>query len=383
MRLRYSDEDEAFRRELIEWLDANAPTAAELAEVKHSSADMPEWARAWQRRQFDAGWLVPGWPPELGGRNATPTQQMIYFEELARRDLQRTANVQGLGIVAPSILDYGTPEQKERFALPTLRAEIAWCIGMSEPGAGSDLAGLSTSAEVFDDHFVVNGQKVWTSGAHHADWCLCYVRTDPTLPKHRGITALIIDMQTPGITCRPLPELTEPDFADFNEVFFTDVVVPRENVLGELNGGWPITQGSLAHERAMLWVNHAQNVQRIVEGLIAERPEARFHDAVASLYIDAQAMSLMGYLGFSKYAKGQSSPEHSLLKLFGSESLQQALLLGVEALGAEADQTIGPFVWRDGTWMEQYLRSFSATIPGGTSEIQRNIIAERVLGLPR
>jgi alkylation response protein AidB-like acyl-CoA dehydrogenase len=385
MRLRYSEADEAFRAELIEWVEANRPTDAEIAAVKQSSADMPDWARTWQRRLFDNGWLVPGWPPELGGRNATPTQQMIYFEELASRGLQRTANVQGLGIVAPSVLDYGTEEQKERFALPTLRAEIAWCIGMSEPGAGSDLAGISTRAEVFDDHFVVNGQKVWTSGAHHAGWCLCYVRTDPTLPKHRGISAVIIDMKTPGILCRPLPELTEPDFADFNEVFFTDVVVPRENLLGELNGGWPITQGSLAHERAMLWVNHAQNVKNIVDGLIAEHPDERFHDDVASLYIDAQAMSLMGYLGFAKYARGKSSPEHSLLKLFGSETQRKAFYAGVEALGIDAFDRdhAAPHVVRGGAWADQYLRAFAATIAGGTSEIQRNIIAERVLGLPR
>ncbi len=385
MRLRYSDEDEAFRAELIEWLNVNAPTEEDLRDRKLSSADMPAWARVWQRRQFDDGWLVPGWPPDLGGRNATPTQQIIYFEELARRDLERTTNPQGLGIAAPSILDYGTPEQREAFLLPTLRAEVSWCIGMSEPGAGSDLAAISTRAEVFDDHFLVNGQKVWTSGAHHADWCICYVRTDPTLPKHHGISALIIDMKTPGITCRPLPELTEPDFADFNEVFFTDVFVPRENLLGDLNGGWPITQGSLAHERAMLWVSHAQNVQRIVEGLIAEHPEERFHDAVASLYIDSQAMFLMGYLGFAKYAKGQSSPEHSLLKLFGSETQQRAFFAGVEALGVTAfDRNhAAPSVVRRGAWADQYLRSFAATIAGGTSEIQRNIIAERVLGLPR
>jgi alkylation response protein AidB-like acyl-CoA dehydrogenase len=385
MRLKYSDADEAFRAQLNAWLDANAPTGEDLTYTKLSSADMPDWARAWQRRQFDDGWLVPGWPSSLGGRNATPTQQMIYFEELARRDLQRTTNVQGLGIAAPSILDYGTDDQKERFLLPTLRAEIAWCIGMSEPGAGSDLAGLSTRAEVFDDHFVVNGQKVWTSGAHQADWCICYVRTDPSLPKHRGISALIIDMKSPGITCRPLPELTEPDFADFNEVFFTDVVVPRENLLGELNGGWPITQGSLAHERAMLWVNHAQNVTRIVEGLIEEHPDERFHDQVASLYIDSQAMWLMGYLGFAKYAKGQSSPEHSLLKLFGSETQRRSFQLGTEALGLRAfDRNHNAVnVVRRGAWADQYLRSFAATIAGGTSEIQRNIIAERVLGLPR
>ena len=385
MRLRYSDEEEAFRQELIAWLNANGPTDEERANRRRSSADMTDWQVRFQRRLFDDGWLVPGWPPELGGRNATPVQQMIYFEEFATRGLERTANVQGLGIVAPSILDYGTDAQKEQFLMPTLRAEIAWCIGMSEPGAGSDLAALSTRAEVFDDHFVINGQKVWTSGAHHADWCLCYVRTDPSLPKHRGISAVIIDMKTPGVTCRPLPELTEPDWADFNEVFFSDVVVPRENLLGELNGGWPITQGSLAHERAMLWVTTAQTVQRVVNGLIAEHPDERFHDAIASLYIDSQAMTLMGYLGFAKYAAGKSSPEHSLLKLFGSETQRRAFRVGAEAMGVDGvdHDHAAPMPLRPGSWVEQYLRAFGNTIAGGASEIQRNIIGERVLGLPR
>lgn len=386
MRLRYDEQDEALRDELVTWLTANAPAPADLESTKLSSAHMPAWARTWQQRLFDGGWLVPGWPPELGGRNATAVQQMIYFEEMARRDLPRTMNPQGLGIVAPSIVDYGTELQKERFVRPTLRAEITWCIGMSEPDAGSDLASLSTRATDAGNHFVVNGQKVWTSGAHHADWCVCYVRTDPAAPKHRGISALIIDMRTPGITCRPLPELTGADFADFNEVFFTDVVIPRENLLGELHGGWPLTQGSLAHERAMLWVGHAQNIQRAVQALIALCPEdPRTRDQVASLYIDAQAMMMMGYRGFAKYAKGKSAPEHSLLKLFGSETQRRVLLTGMEALGPDAvDMSIpGPAIIRAGSWAEQYLRSFGSTIAGGTSEIQRNIIAERVLGLPR
>src|SRR4051794_452381 len=269
MRLQYDAEDEAFRTEFVGWLNDNAPTPEEMAATpKQSSSDLPPWARAWQRRLFDAGYLVPGWPPELGGRNAGPTQQMIYFEELARRDLPRTTNPQGLGIAAPSILDYGTDEQKERLALPTLRAEIGWCIGMSEPGAGSDLAGLSTRAVVDGDRFVVNGQKVWTSGAHHADWCICFVRTDPSAPKHKGISALLIDMKSPGIECRPFPELTDREYCDFNEVFFTDVEVPADNLLGPLNGGWPITQGSLAHERAMLWIDHAYLLQRVSESLV-------------------------------------------------------------------------------------------------------------------
>ena len=396
MRLQYAAEDEAFRAELGAWLDANEPSEEHRKEPKLSSAHMPQWARDWQRLLFDAGWLVPGWPPELGGRNATPTQQMIYFEEMSRRQIMRSANPQGLGIIAPSILDYGTPEQQEKFLLPTLRAEISWCLGMSEPTAGSDLASLSTRAVLDGDEFVVNGQKVWTSGAHHADWCLCFVRTDPDLPKHKGISALIIETTAPGVERRPFPELSEPDFCDFNEVFFTDVRVPVANLVGPLNGGWPITQGSLAHERAMLWINYAYDLQRAVQALVelGDRrgpdgtrlgDDPRYRDAVASFHVDGQALLAMGYRGFAKFLAGRSAPEHSLLKLYGSEALQKALLYGTEVLGPDAldDDLIGPQMWREGSWGVQYLRSFGATIPGGTSEIQRNIIAERVLGLPR
>jgi alkylation response protein AidB-like acyl-CoA dehydrogenase len=396
MRLQYAPEDEAFRAELVAWLEAHAPSTDRLKEPKQSSAHMPQWARDWQLALFENGWLVPGWPPELGGRDATATQQMIYFEEMSRREIPRGANPQGLGIIAPSIRDYGTPEQKDRFLLPTLRAEISWCLGMSEPGAGSDLASLKTRAELVGDEFVVNGQKVWTSGAHHADWCLCFVRTDPTAPKHKGISALIIDTTTPGVERRPFAELSDREYCDFNEVFFTDVHVPQENLVGPLNGGWPITQGSLAHERAMLWIDYAYIVQRSVRELVElgnrEVPgggrlgdDPVYRDTVAGFHVDAQAILAMGYRGFSKFLLGKSSPEHSLLKLYGSETMQRALLYGAEALGVDALDVdiMGPPMWRDGAWLMQYLRSFSGTIPGGTSEIQRNIIAERVLGLPR
>ena len=391
MRLRWDDDAEAFRRELDDWLDANLPPPEKIREPKLSSAHLPDWARTWQRTLYEAGWLVPGWPPELGGRNATPVQQMIYFEELARRDVPRSLNPQGLSICAPSIVDHGTPEQRERWVLPTLRADITWCLGMSEPGAGSDLAGLSTRAVLDGENFIVNGQKVWTSGAHHADWCLCFVRTDPDAPKHRGISALVIDMRTPGISCRPLPELTDPEYADFNEVFFTDVVVPGENLLGELNRGWPITQGSLGHERGMLWIGNASNLESGVSELVklgrqlGLTGDSRFCDQVASFYIDSQAVKLMGYRGFAKFAQGQQATEHTLLKLFSSEAERRLYLTGMEALGPDAVDVdvAGPMGWRQGSWAAQYLRSFSGTIAGGTSEIQRNIIAERVLGLPR
>ena len=392
MRLRYEESEEQFRAELAAWLDEHQPPPEDQRGVRRSSAHLPEWARTWQRTLFDAGWLVPGWPPELGGRNATGVQQMIYFEEMAARELPRSVNPQGLSIVTPSIIDHGTEQQQQRWALPTLRAEISWCLGMSEPGAGSDLAGLQTRAVADGDRFVVNGQKVWTSGAADADWCLCFVRTNPDVPKHKGISALIIDMASDGVSTRPLPELTDPDYADFCEVFFTDVEVPAAHLLGEVDGGWPITQGSLAHERAMLWIGTATSLRRSADALLAmgrDDPslggDPRHQDVAASLYIDARAAMLMGYRGFAKTQKGRPAPEHALLKLFTSEAERELCLVSAESLGAGGLDAAreGRAVWRHGSWADQYLRMFSGTIAGGTSEIQRNIVAERILGLPR
>ena len=230
---------------------------------------------------------------------------------------------------------------------------------------------------------------MWTSGAHHADWCLCFVRTDPDAPKHKGISVLIIDMASAGIETRPIPELTEHGHADFNEVFFTDVEVPRENLVGELHNGWQLSMSSLAHERTMLWLGYAHDLVEILDHLavLSRQRQLDDHerDLVASVYVDAQAVQLMGYRGLAKTAKGQDSPEQSILKLFGSEAVQRAVLAASEMVGADAldlDQP-GPPLWREGSWATQWLRSFAGTIPGGTSEIQRNIIAERVLGLPR
>jgi alkylation response protein AidB-like acyl-CoA dehydrogenase len=400
VKLHYDPSTEAFRSELRTWLAANEPTLAEMrADPLTSSAHFPDWARRWQRRLFDAGLLVPGWPPELGGRNLSPVQQLVYHEEMAKITAERASNPQGLGIIAPSLLDYGSDHLKERYLLPTLRAEIAWCLGMSEPGAGSDLAALSTRAEVHDDHFVVTGQKIWTSGAHHADHCFCFVRTDPDAPKHRGISVVIIDMRAPGIRVRPLPELVDPKHVDFNEVFFDRVVVPRDHLVGRLNEGWAISAGSLAHERGMMWLRSAARLDRALDGLRAlarePGPDGRrigegesFRDELASLYVDTQAMWFMGYRGFAKFARGRISPEHSVLKLFSTEVAQRAALLATEVEGASAldveyesrgyDDSFG-----QPPWLTQYLHTYRGTISAGTSEIQRNIIAQRVLGLPR
>ncbi|MFQ5515411.1 MAG: acyl-CoA dehydrogenase family protein [Myxococcota bacterium] len=399
MKLHYDAETERFREELRAWLAENQPSLEEMQRDPWvSSGHIPDWARAWQRRLFDAGWLVPGWGPELGGRNATPVQQLVYFEEMARIRAMRSCNPQGLTIIAPSIRDYGTPEQQDRYVLPTLRAEITWCLGMSEPGAGSDLASLATRAEPHDEGFVVTGQKVWTSGAAEADLCFCFVRTDPDAPKHRGISVLIIDMRSPGIDVRPMPHLTDRERADFNEVFLDGVVVPAENLVGELNHGWAISAGSLAHERGMLWTVQAARLETMLDHLrgVADQPgpdgarlgeSASFRDRFAALYVDIHALKYMGYRGFAKFARGEAAPEHSVLKLVGSELEQELCLFASEALGVEAlDVAFAGFGVDESEhapWARLYLQSFGNTIAGGTSEIQRNIIAQRVLGLPR
>jgi alkylation response protein AidB-like acyl-CoA dehydrogenase len=400
VQLHYDAATEAFRTDLRAWLEANQPSLDEMRpEPVKSSAHLTSWSRRWQRRLFDAGLLVPGWPPELGGRGLPPVQQLVYHEEMARIPVDRSTNPQGLEIIAPSIRDYGSDFLKQKYLLPTLRAEIAWCLGMSEPGAGSDLAGLSTRAVVHDDHFVVSGQKIWTSGAQHADHCFCFVRTDPDAPKHRGISVLIIDMKAPGVRVRPLPALNDRNHADFNEVFFDGVVVPRDHLVGPLHQGWSISAGSLAHERGMMWLASARRLDNTLEHLFALARElgpdgrrigesASFRDAIASLYVDAQAMWFMGYRGFAKFARGEVSPEHSVLKLFGSEIAQRATRLATEAQGVDAlDVDFQGWSFDDSRgyapWMRQYLVTYGGTISAGTSEIQRNIIAQRVLGLPR
>jgi alkylation response protein AidB-like acyl-CoA dehydrogenase len=401
MHLQYDAETERFRAELRAWLAEHRPDVEEMrADPWLSSAHMPDWGRRWQQRLFDAGWLVPGWPPELGGRNATPVQQLVYFEEFARIPVMRSYNIQGLTIIAPSIRDYGSALQHERYLLPTLRGDISWCLGMSEPGAGSDLASLSTRAtRVDDDTFSVSGQKVWTSGARHADLCFCFVRTNPDVAKHKGISVLIIDMKSPGVDVRPLPDLCDAERADFSQVYFDDVEVPAENLVGELGQGWRITTGSLAHERGMLWTTQVARVEQKLEKLVAlgsePGPDGRrlrddgvFRDQMATLYVDSQALKFMGYRGFAKFAQGQSAPEHSVMKLLGSELEQKAALLGMEALGAAClDVSFDRHAFDESgspaPWSLLYLHSFGGTIAGGTSEIQRNIIAQRVLGLPR
>ncbi len=397
MKLAFDAETEAFRAEFSAWLDANAPDPSEVTEPSKSSAHAPQWARDWQRKLFEAGWLVPGNPPEYGGRNATLIQQFVHQEVLHHRRIDVTQNPQGLSIIAPSLLNFGTEEQKQQWAVPLLRADVTAALGMSEPDAGSDLAGLRTRAVLDGDHFVVNGQKVWTSGAHDADFILAFVRTDPDVPKHKGISVLLVPTDLPGLVRKPFASFVSTDDIDFNEVFFDDVHVPAANLVGDLNGGWRVANGSLGHERAMMWLGFAARMDTMVEHGpatlaahgVADDPVVI--DWFGNLVVDDYAMRLLGYRTLAKARKGVEATEQAILKLMGSEAGQAHNLALVESIGAaslDPDLPGAPHSplqseFHSASWWEMYLRSFAGTIAGGTSQIQRNIIAERVLGLPR
>jgi alkylation response protein AidB-like acyl-CoA dehydrogenase len=375
MKLADDPEVEEFRAQFAAFLDAHLPEEAEARERAGSSAHVPAWARRWQRTLFDAGWLLPGQPPEYGGRNAGLPQQLAHLEELARRRIYHSFNPQG----------FGTEEQKRRWAVPILRAEITAALGMSEPEAGSDLASLRTRAVADRDGFVVNGQKIWTSGAHDADVLLTFVRTDPEAPKHKGISALLIPTGAEGVVRRPFGSIAAEDDLDFNEVFLTDVRVPRGNLIGNVGEGWRVANGSLGHERTLLWLSYAERL----EDLLRDAADAGAgQEWYATLRMDLTALRLLGH---RQLGPDRDPAEISVLKLLGSEAVQSASLHALEAHGAEGlehPKRTGPYHHMHhehfiSSWFERYARSFAGTIAGGTSEIQRNIVAERILGLPR
>jgi alkylation response protein AidB-like acyl-CoA dehydrogenase len=391
--LAYTAIDEAFRADLRAWLQEHLPEEIRAAPAGRwygnggGEDGVPAWSRAWQATLFDHGWLMPPWPRELGGRDATPLQTLVYHEELSRVHAPRTLNFQGLNIVAPSLREFGTPQQQDRWLRRALRGDDLWCIGMSEPGAGSDLGGLSTRGDVHGDTIVLTGQKVWTSTAHLADWCLVYCRTDPQASKHRGISVVVVDLRTPGVQVRPFAHLT--GHVDFAEVFFDGAEVPVANVVGDLHDGWRVTMGSLAHERGGLWVQGVAHLEDLVEQLIGlARKTGAVADPVvrrqlAHWHEQVQTLRCLGYKGFASFAQESSSPEHSLLKLAHAETLKALGEAGTVLLGAWGPVLDAPEQGADGQWPTTFFTALAGTIAGGTSEIQRSIIAERVLGLPR
>jgi alkylation response protein AidB-like acyl-CoA dehydrogenase len=374
MDLRDTPEEAAFRAELRAWIQENLTDETR-------SGRFEEAGREWSRKLFDAGYAGLTWPKEYGGAGAPYSHQAIFLEEMARAEAPSHLGVIGLGMAGPTIIAHGTEAQKARHLEKILSTEEIWCQGFSEPDAGSDLSAVRTSAKQDGDHFVVNGQKVWSSFAHIADWCILVTRSDPESERHAGLTYLLVDMHAPGVEVRPLRQITGE--AEFNEIFFSDVRVPVENALDEVGNGWAVAMTTLLHERGTLGFALTAALEAQIQKLVAlakERGASEIQrDAIAREWIGLQAVRYTNYRALTTLMKtGIPGPEGSGAKLWWSEANQRVTKIALELLGPEASVVNG-----DGYWQHQQLRSRGNTIEAGTSEILRNIIAERVLGLPR
>jgi alkylation response protein AidB-like acyl-CoA dehydrogenase len=393
MDLNLSPEELQFRDELREWLRVNVPRDWSEWREKPMEESFP-YLRAWQRKLHEGRWAAVSWPKEYGGRSATLTQQAIFWEEMARVEAPPMANSLGLGLIGPTIIAYGTEAQKKRFIPKILSAEEIWCQGFSEPNAGSDLASLQTEARLDGDHYIVNGQKVWTSYGWVGNWCELVVRTDQNVPKHKGLTVLLIDMKAPGVEVRPLRQMTGE--SEFNEMFFRDVRVPVENVLGKVNDGWNVAVSTLMHERgaygARLHPLFKRNINRLIE--LARKFQKSGHSAaqdpltrqkLAQCYAEIEIMRMNQLRAFSRIsATGAPGPEGSIQKLFWSELNQRLQQIAQEIFGPYGQLLAGDSQAVDkGIWSYGYLRTRGNTIEAGTSEVQRSIIGHFVLGLPK
>jgi alkylation response protein AidB-like acyl-CoA dehydrogenase len=391
MDLSYSEQEEAFREKVREFLRANLPPGwGSSGHPRRTGAEEIEFLREWQRKLYDQGLLGLEWPREYGGQGASLIEKAIFNEEMARCRAPYPLNIIGLVNAGNTIIAHGTEEQKKRYLPKILSCEEIWCQGFSEPGAGSDLASLRTRAQVRGDQFIVNGQKVWTSDAHIAQMCLLLVRSDPAAPKHRGISCLLVDMKTPGITVKPLRQMTGE--AEFNEVFFEDVAVPRENLLGPINEGWRVAVTTMTHERGTMTLALARGFENSFDDLIdlCRRigPPA-LHDPVrrqrlAQLYIELQCLKYTAYRDFSRIVRGfQPGPEGSISKI--NWDINQRMTEFALELQGPASQLMedSPQNTQGGRWQYEYMRARANSIEGGTSEIQRNTLAERMLGLPK
>jgi alkylation response protein AidB-like acyl-CoA dehydrogenase len=377
--LRDTPEEAAFRAELRGWLDANLPEEKRGGRGGAQRFDDP-FGREWSRMLHEAGYAGLTWPKEYGGAGAPYSFQAILYEEMARAQAPSHVGVIGLGMAGPTIIAHGTDEQKRAHLEKILSAEEIWCQGFSEPDAGSDLAAARTRAERRGDVYVVNGQKVWSSFAHIADYCILVTRSDPDAPRYRNLTYLIVDMRAPGVEVRPLRQITGE--AEFNEIFFNDVEVPVENRLGEEGEGWQVAMTTLLHERGTLGFALTATFDAGVSRLLEVAREhangdERLRERIAAEWIELQALRYTNYRALGTYQRtGIPGPEGSGVKLRWSEANQRMTKLAREVRGAEG-------ILDDGWWHHQQLRSRGNTIEAGTSEVLRNIIAERVLGLPR
>ena len=391
MDFNFTPEDESFRAEFRAWLEKNPPDHQD-DDLDFFAEDEAQWHRrvAWYKKLASGGWTGIDWPKEYGGRGASILQTIVYHQELARIHAPLPYIGSGLGLIGPTLMHWGTEEQKKRHLPRVLKGDEIWCQGYSEPGAGSDLASLQTRAVEDGDDFIVNGQKVWTSNAQFSDWIFLLVRTDPDAPKHKGISYLLVDMHSPGITVRPLVQMTGA--RGFNEVFFEDVRVPRKNLVGNKNQGWQVALTTLMFERNGAGGGTGGQIHELVA--LARKVErdgrpawddASVRQKIAEFYCEQQALKYTGFRQLTRRLKGlPPGPEGSIMKLCGTELNLRIQMFAMELLGPysqieyKADGAIDR-----GKWSHRMLAARRGTIAAGTNEIQHNIIGERVLGLPK
>ena len=377
MDLTLSPQEQAFRDELRSWLEENHPGE----EPQGDDSTSFEFRRDWQRKLADARWAGLSWPEEFGGRGATLIEQAIFNEEIVRAKAPQMANVLGLVMGGPVVIAHGTDEQKQRYLKPILTADEIWCQGFSEPESGSDLASLKTKAVRSNGEWVVTGQKVWTTYAHEAKWCMLVARTDQDAPKHKGLTYFLMDMEQDAVQVRPLRQITGE--AEFNELFIEEARIPDENIVGGEGNGWMVAITTLMHERAGLALGLQVQLKLAIGELMEEIRERGLEDdpiirqRIAQVYIESECVRLNASRGLTRTMKtGIPGPEGSLTKWQWSDANQAVTELAMDVRGPEA-----PIVGTD--WTYRFLRARANSIEGGTTEILRNIVAERVLGLPK
>ncbi|MFO1537732.1 MAG: acyl-CoA dehydrogenase family protein [Actinomycetota bacterium] len=386
MDLSLSADEQAFADEFRSWLDANL----DLPPSFDSFDDEIAWGRTWQAKLAADRWVGIHWPSEYGGRSASPVQVAIYNLEYGRSRALQLVNRTGVNLAGPTLLAHGTEEQKARWLPSILDAAEIWCQLFSEPEAGSDLAGLRTTATPVEGGWVLNGQKVWTSYAQYSRWGICLARTDTELPKHKGISYLVVDMEADGVEIRPLRQITGDH--EFNEVFFTDAFVPENHLIGGLNNGWAVANTTLAHERGTTFPFKEQVVHEVflddlyrqasAAGTLADPAVA---EALVDSFVELRVLRLHNWRTLSRLAKGiEPGPESSWIKLAWTDMTQHMATTALDLCGPAAP------LWRgaadlpgDGKWQRQWLWSKAGSIAGGTSEVQKNIVSERILGLPR